>query len=65
MGEMLELGAAGRAVLGERARKRIIDEFSLDAVVRRYEELYEAVCAEAERGKKHRRAQPNARFTAK
>jgi len=47
IGELIELGAAGRAALGKRARMRIIQQFSLDAVVRRYEDLYEAVCLES------------------
>lgn len=43
---MIELGGEARRELGRRAREIIIERFSLDAVVRRYEALYAAVYAE-------------------
>ncbi len=41
MGELLAAGPGARADLGRRARQRIEERFSLAAVVRRYEALYE------------------------
>ena len=41
--EMVEAGAAGRRALGQRARQRVVDHFSLDAVVAMYESAYESV----------------------
>jgi glycosyltransferase involved in cell wall biosynthesis len=38
--EMIEMGDEKRTTLGIRARKRIIEKFSLDSVVKQYEELY-------------------------
>lgn len=38
--EMAALGRAGRALLGERARRRIRECYSIASVVRRYENLY-------------------------
>ena len=38
--EMIEMGDENRTALGIRARKRIIEKFSLDSVVKQYEELY-------------------------
>ena len=38
---LIDAGAAQRRRLGEAARQRIIDNFSLDQVVRQYEALYE------------------------
>jgi glycosyltransferase involved in cell wall biosynthesis len=38
--ELIDLGAAGREELGRRARARIVENFSLAAVVHRYESLY-------------------------
>lgn len=38
--QLLELDPAARASLSERARQRIIAEFSLDRAVRQYQELY-------------------------
>ena len=38
--EIIALGAEGRKTLGEAARSRIIDSFSLDSVVAQYESLY-------------------------
>lgn len=37
---MVDLGAAGRANLGSRARQRILDEFDLEVVARQYGALY-------------------------
>lgn len=45
--ELLALGDDALAELGRRARQRIIDEFSLPSVVRRYEALYEQVHSDA------------------
>ena len=39
--ELIELGAGGRRALGEAARTRIIDNFSLDSVVKQYESIYQ------------------------
>lgn len=41
--ELLDMDAADRRALGERARQRIEENFSLELVVRQYEELYESV----------------------
>ena len=38
---LIELGEGRRRALGEMARQRIIDNFSLDTIVNRYEQLYE------------------------
>ncbi len=43
--DLIELGAEGREALGKAARARIIEHFSLDSVVARYESLYESVLA--------------------
>ena len=43
--ELIALGADERKTLGELARSRIIDFFSLDAVVAQYESLYESAIA--------------------
>jgi glycosyltransferase involved in cell wall biosynthesis len=43
--ESIELGSQGREKLGKAARTRIIESFSLDAVVSEYEALYESVIA--------------------
>jgi glycosyltransferase involved in cell wall biosynthesis len=40
---LLEMGAGERHGLGERARQRIEQNFSIEQIVRRYEELYEQV----------------------
>jgi glycosyltransferase involved in cell wall biosynthesis len=37
---LIEMGCAGRRQLGASARNRIETEFSLPAIVRRYEDLY-------------------------
>ena len=41
--ELIELGTDGRKALGEAARDRISESFSLDSVVAQYEQLYESV----------------------
>jgi len=43
--EMIDLGPAGRRALGRDARSRVIERFPLEAVVARYEALYETVLA--------------------
>lgn len=40
---LIALGRNGRQALGMRARSRVIENFSLSTVVKRYEELYESV----------------------
>jgi glycosyltransferase involved in cell wall biosynthesis len=65
IGELLELGPAGRAALGKRARERIVQEFSLDSVVRRYQDLYEAICLESHSERSPGQNGARARFTAK
>lgn len=44
--ELIELGTDGREALGKAARTRIIECFSLDAIVSQYEELYASVIAQ-------------------
>jgi glycosyltransferase involved in cell wall biosynthesis len=39
-GELIQMGAEARNRLGKAARERVIANFSLDSVVRRYEEVY-------------------------
>jgi len=39
--KMIELGNAERRFLGEKARKRIEDHFSIQMIVKKYEQLYE------------------------
>jgi glycosyltransferase involved in cell wall biosynthesis len=39
--ELIDLGYQGRQILGKAARERVINLFSLDAVVHQYESLYE------------------------
>lgn len=43
--ELIELGADGRARLGQAARARVLEVFSLDAVTTQYEALYEKLLA--------------------
>jgi len=43
--EMIDLGPVGRKALGRDARSRVIECFPLEAVVARYEALYETVLA--------------------
>ncbi|OQW92463.1 MAG: hypothetical protein BWK78_01675 [Thiotrichaceae bacterium IS1] len=45
--ELIEMGTEGRRQLGEQARQRVIENFSLDAIVCQYEMLYEQVYNEA------------------
>ncbi len=42
--ELIAMSVEGRSNLGAMARQRIIDNFSLNAVVKQYEHLYEEVC---------------------
>jgi len=44
--DLLQMGFDERCRLGERARNRIIDNFSLGKVIPMYEELYQELCAE-------------------
>jgi glycosyltransferase involved in cell wall biosynthesis len=44
--EMIDLGGEGRAMLGRAALSRVSELFPLKSVVRRYEDLYEAVLDE-------------------
>jgi glycosyltransferase involved in cell wall biosynthesis len=46
---MVSLPAAERAHLGERARQRIIEHFSLASIVQQYEELYDRVASQHRR----------------
>jgi glycosyltransferase involved in cell wall biosynthesis len=39
--KLIEMGSAERQILGEKARKRIEDHFSIQKVVKKYEQLYE------------------------
>ncbi|HEV7299963.1 MAG TPA: glycosyltransferase [Tepidisphaeraceae bacterium] len=39
-GDMIAMGATGRAQLGQQGRQRVRELFDLDAVTRRYEDLY-------------------------
>lgn len=43
--EMLDLGPVGRKALGQAARLRVIENFTLESVVARYESLYESMLA--------------------
>jgi glycosyltransferase involved in cell wall biosynthesis len=38
--ELVEMGVEQRRILGDRSRQRVLDNYSLDAVVKRYERLY-------------------------
>jgi hypothetical protein len=40
---MIELGPAGRRARGQAARRRIEQEFLLESVAKKYEELYRSV----------------------
>jgi len=42
----LQMSFDERCRLGEKARKRVIDNFSLEKVIPMYEELYKELCAE-------------------
>jgi glycosyltransferase involved in cell wall biosynthesis len=46
--EMIDLGPEGRMALGRAARARVIELFTLESVVARYEDVYETVLAAAE-----------------
>lgn len=39
--ELIDIGSQGREILGEAARQRVINLFSLDSVVEKYESLYQ------------------------
>ena len=41
--ELIEIGAEARRTLSKQARQRIVENFSLESVVRQYEDLYESV----------------------
>jgi glycosyltransferase involved in cell wall biosynthesis len=41
--QVIELSNEERELLGNKARQRIIDHFSLDSVVNQYENLYQSV----------------------
>lgn len=41
--ELIELGCDNRRELGMQARKRVIDKFSLESVVKQYKEVYESI----------------------
>lgn len=56
--ELVELGPEGRKDLGEAARARVMEYFSLASVVAQYEKLYESVIAE----RAGRRAKDNVRY---
>jgi glycosyltransferase involved in cell wall biosynthesis len=45
--DLVELDPESRRTLGKRARARIVQHFSLDAIVQQYEELYTRVHAES------------------
>jgi glycosyltransferase involved in cell wall biosynthesis len=63
--ELLDIGVPGRAALGRRARERIVQEFSLESVVRRYEDLYRTVCLESGTAESRRKRRLDARITSK
>jgi glycosyltransferase involved in cell wall biosynthesis len=44
--EIIDLGPEGRSVLGQAARSRVINRFTLASVVARYEKLYEDLLAQ-------------------
>ncbi|MGO9201963.1 MAG: glycosyltransferase family 4 protein [Limisphaerales bacterium] len=48
---LLEMGPEGRRKLGDAARARVLENFSLDRVVREYQGLYCQVAAEAQRSR--------------
>ena len=53
LADLIRLGAEGRAALGTKARARIVENFSLDHVVRLYETLYEEVVDSRRSGSAH------------
>lgn len=46
MKKMIEVGKEKREGLGMKARDRIMDNYSIEKVVKEYEKLYEGICAE-------------------
>ena len=48
--QLINMDTGKRHELGERARKRIIKEFSLEKVTNQYEALYEEVFSESKMG---------------
>ena len=48
--DMVDKSPATRAALGERARRRIVDEFDIESVARRYAELYGRLVGQARGG---------------
>lgn len=64
--ELLDLGPAGREALGLKARRRVVELFSLSRVVAEYEALYETIIAKAAaRGRNSDRTyQPVAKMSA-
>ena len=48
--EMIDMNAEDRKALGFLARARVIDHFPIEAIMARYEDLYETVLASEERG---------------
>jgi len=50
MVDMVDRGRGGRGVLGERARRRIVDEFDIEPVARRYGDLYSRLIGDARGG---------------
>ena len=46
-GELIQIGPQGRRALGQAARARVMDLFSLSSVVAKYQELYESAMARA------------------
>lgn len=45
LGKLIALGTGARAQLGEKARARIIDNFAIDQIVKRYDALYQQIAA--------------------
>lgn len=46
---MVDIGAPGRAALGERARRRVVSDFDIEAVAQSYGDLYHELAAGAPR----------------
>lgn len=44
--ELMDMGNEGRQALGAKARRRVIDLFTIDRVVSQYEGLYTSVCSD-------------------
>ncbi|BCR05795.1 hypothetical protein DESUT3_28640 [Desulfuromonas versatilis] len=49
--KMLDMGPEGRRRLGQLARERVVREYSLERVVKQYEDLYEGVMASSPRSR--------------